>query len=876
VNPFRWFRRSNRLDELSDEIQSHLEEKTDELVARGMSRGDAEREARRAFGNVTRVKDAAGDVWRFESFLGNAATDVRHAVRGLIQRPGYAVAVVLTLALGIGANAVVFAMVNAIVLRPLPYPESDRIVSISQRGSEGRDGRTLNNLVYEDWLQTTRTVESQAAYSDGLGVVLTPQGPTRLDGLWVTPAYFGIFRVKPLLGRTFDENEAVRGGPPVIVLSEPLWRERFAADPAILGRSLTFDGKPRLVIGVLPAAFTVGRTERFWIPLFLTPSVRQSNAESGEWIGYSVVARLRADASIDRVQTELETVFGRLKQQGFGPNVGTPVVMSLHERRHGETRRPLLLLFAAVGVLLLTACANIANLALARAARREREFAVRLALGASRWRIVRLVLIENLALAAGGALVGLLLVRVSLGWFVYISPGSIQSTERIGVSGALVLYASAVAILTALLFGLVPALTASRAAPNHTLASGTPHAAGSRRHSFARRALVVGELAIALVFLTGAGLVAKTFWRVTRVDPGFKAEKVLLAKFQLGDRYTNATAQPFWDAVMTRVRREPGVQSAAYAWGAPMTRSGISKSITMSLDGKRTRQGARHAAVDPEYFETVGAELLAGRFFGPEDRKGTPRVAIVSEGYSARNLDGAPALGATVRGEECLPNAKCRLYTATIVGVVKEMVQEATDGEQYPLVFEPLAQKHREVPVATLLVRTSVEPAQVQAWIRDEVKALDPQQPEPSFSSMERTLAERVAPRKFTLVLLVAFAALAGGLAIIGLYSVLAYLVAERTREIGIRIAVGADRARVTRMVLWQGLRFTLVGIALGAMVSISAVRVLRAWMYEMSVYDAPTFIAVAALLGVVALIASWLPARRASRVDPVLALRAD
>src|SRR5215510_14360532 len=871
MNPFTWFRRS-RLNDVSDEIRSHIEEKTDEFVASGMSRADAELAARRTFGNVVKLQETARDVWRLAALIDSLATDVRYALRGLVQKPGFTIAVILTLALGIGANAVVFALVNAVVLRPLPYPNSDRIISISQRGIDGRDPGVLGAVEYSDWSRTTQSVVSQAAYGEDQAVIQTPAGPQRMNYVGAAPAYFHIFSVRPLIGRTFDESETKPGGPQVIVLSEPLWRELFGADPAAIGRTVTLDGKPRLVIGVLPAAFTVGREERFWVPLHVPEPDRDPNAD---WVGYSVVARLRADASIEAVRAELATIVGRRKRAGR--NEPAPVVMTLHERRHGATRRPLLILFGAVGVLLLTACANIANLALARAARRERDFALRLALGASRWRIVRFVLIENLALAVGGALVGLLLVRASLGWFVHVSPGSIQNTEAIGVSGALTLYTSAVAILTALIFGMAPALTASRAAPNHILASGSQQAAGSRRQSFARRALVVGELAIAPVFLTGAGLVAKTFWRVTRVDPGFRAEQVLLANIELGDWYTDATADAFWDALMARVRREPGVQSAAFVKGAPMTRSGIAFTGEGRRRAGKLRRGYRQAVVDPEYFEAIGAQLVAGRFLASEDRKGAPRVAVVSEGYAARNLDGAPALGSTVESEECPGGRNCRRYEMTIVGVVKEMAQETTDGEQFPLVFEPMAQRNRETHVyGALLIRTSGQPAQLQARIRDEVKVLDPLQPEPRFSSMERTLEERVAPRKFTLVLLVAFAALAGGLAIIGLYSVLAYLVAERTREIGIRIAIGANPARVSRMVLGQGLRFTLIGIAVGSILSIAAVRVLRAWMYEMSVYDAPTFVAVSLLLIVVALVASWLPARRASRVDPVLALRAE
>jgi putative ABC transport system permease protein len=867
--------RRRRVDDLSDEIQSHLEEKTDELVAHGMSRADAEREALRAFGNVTRVKEAAGDVWHLESVIESILTDLRYALRGLVQRPGFAIAVILTLALGIGANVVVFALVNAVVLRPLPYPNADRLISLSERNSEGRDSRVLTDRYYDDWRKMTKSAESHSAYGDqGQGVIQTPAGPQRITGSWAAPAYFGIFGVTPLLGRTFYESETMPGGPQVIVLSEPLWRECFGADTALVGRSITFDGKPRLVIGVLPAAFTVGREERFWIPLHVPQPDPDPNAE---WVGYSVVARLRPGVSLDAVRAELNAAIAR-QPRGRPDGGSRAVVMTLHERRHGSTRGPLMLLFGAVGVLLLTACANIANLALARAARREREFALRLALGASRWRVVRFVLIENVALALGGAVVGLLLVRASLGWFVHISPGSIQNTEAIGVSGVLILYMSAVAILTALSFGMVPALTASRVSPNHTLAGGTQHAAGSRRQSIARRALVVGELAIALVFLTGAGLVGKTFWQATHVDPGFRAEHVLIANIELGNRYAPGTADRFWSDVIARVRQHPEVRSAAWAQGAPMTHSGIATSGEFRpRPGKAVKRMFRQVVVEPEYFETVGANLVAGRFLAVEDRKGAPLVAVVSEGYSPMWLDGAPALGRTIRDYKCRRNNDCDPFDITIVGVVKEMVQEASDGQQYPLVFIPMAQQlNRYGHYATLLVRASGELAPLQALIRNEVRALLPQQEEPRFSSMERALDERVAPRKFVLVLLVAFATLAGGLAIIGLYSVLAYLVAERTREIGIRIAIGADARRVTGMVLGQGLRFTLVGILAGSLLSIGAVRVLRAWMYEMSVYDAPTFIAVAGLLCFVALLASWLPARRASRLDPVLALRAD
>ena len=803
------------------------------------------------------------------AFIDNLGSDVRLALRGLVRMPGYTTAVILTLALGIGANAVVFALVNAVVLKPLPYPNADRLIAVSQIGDEGHPV-ALTDFAYAEWAATATTTDMAAAYDEIPAVLGLADGPIRVSGLKVTQSYFAIFGVRPLFGRLFDPAEAMPGASQVVVLSEQLWRSRFGADAAIVGRTASFDGTRRLVVGILPASFTYGRREQFWIPFRVAPVKPAAPQMSGEVFGYSVVARLRDGVAPAAVRAEVAGVMAQLQLERLIGERASPIVMSLHEQRYGESRRPLLLLFGAVAVLLLTACANIANLALARAGRRAREFAVRLALGASRWRIVRFVLIENLVLAAGGGSLGLLLVTASLGWFVRVSPDTVQSVATIGVDRTLILYMSIVAVVTSWLFGLVPALTASRATLSHALSRGTPHAAGSRHQSFARRALVVGELAIALVFLTGAGLVAKTFWNVTNVDPGFRPERLIVASFDLRPpRYTNASALAFVESVFERVRRQPGVQSIAYADAAPSRGPVVQvvRSVRKPGGGEREAERFGMVGVGSGYFETIGAELIEGRFIGPDDRLGAPRVAVVTESFVRTNLKGEPAIGHRVLGER---------NPATIVGVIKDLTAAPTeDKRQLAVVFTPLAQRQTHT-FLQLVVRTTDQPERIQAPIREAVKALDAAQPAPDFTTVERELAETVAPRRFTLVLLVGFAVLAASLAVIGLYSVLAYLVAERTREIGIRVALGADGGRVTRMILGHGLRLTIAGTILGASASVAAVRVLRASMYEMSVYDAPTFAAVAALLCLVALLASWLPARRASRVDPVLALRAE
>src|SRR5262245_19890154 len=772
-NPLTWFRRS-RLDDISDEIRSHIEEKTDEFVASGMSRADAEAAARRAFGNVTSTQEAARDVWRFESFMDNLAADVRLAFRGLMRKPGYAIAVVLTLALGIGANAVVFALVNAVVLRPLPYPNADRLIYIQQINGE-RGAEPLSDGMYADWTALTKSTDLAAAYDETRAVLALPDGAIRVTGLSVTHSYFAVFGVRPVIGRLFDSTDGLPGAPQVVLLSEPLWRERFAADSAAVGRSAELAGIRLLVVGVLPRSSTVGRSEQYWVPLHIAPVRVTGPQESGEHIAYPVVARLRAGASAAAVQAEVQMVMTRLRSvwDGLVGRDSRPVVTSLHEQRYGESRKPLLLLFGAVGVLLLTACANIANLSLARAGRREREFAVRLALGASRWRIVRFVLIENLVLAAGGALLGLLLVTASLGWFVRVSPETIQSVEAIGVDGALIGYMAVVAALTSLLFGLVPAFAASRTTINQTLSGGTGHVAGSRRHTLARRALVVGELAIALVFLTGAGLVAKTFWRVTNVERGFKPERLIVAGFELqAKRYTDEKAMQFAEAVVERLRREPGVQSITYADAAP---GRTQRSVTFMVKvGDQWREGASYGlgTPGPNYFETIGAELLQGRFFNADDRYGAQRVAIVNESYVRFVLKGDSALGRSVPP---------RINSTLIVGVIKDIAGAPTeDKRKLAVLYTPIAQYRREFagdnPPMHLIVRTTNEPERIQAPIRSAVRELDPAQPEPVFTTVERALAETVAPRKYTLVLLGVFAFLAATLAVVGLYSVLAYL----------------------------------------------------------------------------------------------------
>ena len=788
--------------------------------------------------------------------------DLRIAVRSLAKQKAWTAVAIVTLALGSGANTALFTIVNAALLRPLPYPDSDRIVSVSEM-DKGLDHGTVPVPTFSEWGRSARSFSALAAYTSTSAVLGSVDAPEVVDGARVSASYFRVFGVNPNRGRVFNAEEDRPGSPEVVVLSDQLWRRSFAADSAIVGKTIVLDGTSSVVIGVMPASFTTARRAKFWTPLRLATSVNSAR----EIRYYAIIARLQPGSTVGAVRAELAAINRRLDLEKPANARGwTPVVMTLHDRRFGDNRPALLLLFGAVGVLLLIACANVSSLLLARAVRQRREFAVRIAVGATRWRLVRYLVCESLVLAVAGGLLGLGVAIAAVDYFVSIGPAWIANVENIRVDGAVLLFTFAVSVVTGIVFGLVPASGAGRGDLAPALAGGNARATHTAGQNRLRRALVVAELATALMLLTGAGLLTNSFARAIAVDPGFRPQRLLAATVDLPrSRYDADRAGVFYNDMLARVRALPGVESAALASGRPPA------SRRMSF---QTRENGKEspridvAAVGDGYVKTIGATLVAGRAFNTADGPNAPPVAMINETMARVMFPGLNPL------EQHIGMGN-RPQGVAIVGVMRDMVQRGAESGPAPFVFLPVSQDGASRSM-TILARSAGAAALLESPIRQIVRSLDAAQPAPTFTTMEDALSDSVAPLHFTFVLLGIFASVAAILAAVGLYGVMAYLVDDRTREIGIRVALGADRSQVIRIVVGNGMTLTLIGLVVGVALSLGTVRLLRTMLYGVSMYDPWTFAAGAVVLSFAAFLACYLPARRATRLDPMVALRAE
>lgn len=839
--------------ELRDEMEAHLEMAVAEYIRRGMTPDDARRKALLQAGALPVALESVREQ-RGLPMIESLVRDIRHAFRTLALHRGYSVAVLLTLGLGIAATVTMFSILHAVLLRPLPYANADRIVSLSVLNEDGDMG-VVDSRSYEEWRQAARRVGAMAVYARTSAVVQTAAGPQNVGGTVVTESYFSVLGVSPMMGRLFSAEEGVRGGPSVVVLGEPLWRSAFGADPDIVGKSVVLDGSPATVVGVIASRFATPSSYQYWRPYRLPPP----NADITYY--HTVLARLQPDATPEELRTELAAIQQRVEPTRPESQRGLqPVVMTLHERRFGPVRPTLLLLFAAVGVLLLITCANLANLALARAIRRQREFALRLALGAARTRIVRYVLTESFLLSIGGAILGLLLASLSMGYFVKLSPTSIANAEGIRIDTTVLLFTLGTSVVTTLLFGLLPALTAGRTGINLAVSDSSARSTGSRRQRGMRRALVVFELATALVLVVGAGLVARSFWIVTNIPPGIDAERVLTASVDLPYRqYNDTTAQVLMEALLTRVRGEPTVTSAALADALPLT--GARMSVPLDRPGE-ARWFFEVVGITSQYFETVGTRIIEGRPIAPN----AAGEAVISATLAQRLSREGSAVG-----QQLVVNEQ----PVTVVGISEDVRQRGLEGSASAVAFVSLS-GFGGWRFLELAVRTNANETALQSTITRHLQELDPMLAPPPFRTMTDIVDATVAPRKFVAILLGLFALLAGVLAVVGLYGVLSYLVTEQTREIGIRAALGADEGRVVRFVLGHGAALAGVGIFCGLGIALFAARAMDKLVYDISVYDTTTFVAGTLLLALVSLLASYLPARRASKVDPIVALRVE
>jgi putative ABC transport system permease protein len=806
--------------------------------------------------------------------------DVRYAARMLAKSPAFTAVAVLTLGLGIGANAAIFSVVNAVLLRPLPFPEPERLVAVwtpqPKRSSAIRGSSSYPD--FADFRDQSTSFEALAAFRQRGYTLSTRNGAERVAGGRVSWSLLSVLGVAPPLGRDFTAEDDRLGGPRVALLAHGLWQRRFAADPGIIGASITLDGEPHIVLGVLPAGFRFDfdlNTAELFTPLTLDG--KDAIEERGQHY-LRIVGRLKPGTTSEQARAELAAVAARLEQAYPRSNTGrTASVVPLHQEVVGDVRRGLLVLLGAVALVLLVSSANVANLLLVRATEREREVAVRSALGASRGRLGRQFLTESVLLALLGGGLGLLFAFWGVAALVALAPADLPRAADIGVDGRVLGATLGVSLLTGLLFGSVPSLRGSRVRLAEALSEGGRGSAGPGRQRV-RNALIVTEVALAVVLLVGAGLLLRSLGRLLDVDPGFRSEGVLTANLRLPDaRYEKPEqVMAVYDRLLPRLASLPGVTAAGA--GMPLHFGGdiwvtgfVRRDRPEPPPGDR--QHAHYKAVTPGYLEALGIPLVAGRLIADADRRGAPRVVVVSRALAHRLYPDEDPVGRPVAFGVGFDDAD-EDVTWRIVGVVGDTAVSSLDVEPPPQFYVPLFQQPWGYP--SLVLRTAGNPRPLIEAVRREVQAIDSELPVFEAHTLGELTAASVAQRRFQTRLLAAFAAVGLLLAAVGLYGVMAVSVGQRTREIGIRIALGAERRGVIRLVMGQGLGLVLLGMALGLAGAAAFSRVLAGLLFRVGATDPVTFAVVPALLAATALAASYLPARRATRVDPLVALRCE
>jgi putative ABC transport system permease protein len=798
--------------------------------------------------------------------------DFRLALRRLARAPGFTVAAVLCLALGIGANTAIFTVINSVLLRPLGFADPDRLVGVWEtnrdRGSERNSVKPTN---YMDWVAQNTVFEAMAATYESSASVADAGEPEQVKIQYASAEFFPLLGIEPLLGRTYTAAEEA-GDARVVVLTQGLWRERYGGDPTVVGRTIRLDGAPHTVLGVMPTVpDPVHRrsSPRLWIPLGLDP-VTHARDKAGRFL--QAVARLKPGVTLAAAQAEMATIGARLAASDPEYNAGWSVnVVPLAEQVTGAARRPLALLGGVVLVVLLIACANVANLQLAQATVRRREIALRTALGASRARVARQFLAESVALAAAGGGLGVLLAMWGTAALGTAAGATIPRVGEIALDRTVLGLTLAVSLAVGLGFGLVPAVHAARGMAHDDLKDGGRGTAGRGERS--RGLLVGGQVAMSLVLLVGAGLLLKSFARLGQVDPGFDPAGVITARVSLGDvRYDDEARQTaFFQQLLARVNALPGVRAAGAINWLPL--SGSRSATGLTIDGlplprPGEEPGADVRAVDPGYFGAMGIPLRRGRTHTAADDARAAKSVVVSESFAARYLPGADPIGRRI----AMPWGDT--LRATIVGVVGDVRHTGVDSVVDPTVYWALPQFPSRF--MTLVVRTAGDPLALAGPIGDAVHSLDPAQPVADVRTMDEYLGNAVARQRFTLQLLGSFAALALALTAIGLYGTTAYGVAQRTRELGIRLALGAQHGDVLRAVLWRVLGVIGAGVGAGIVAALGLSRLLSSQLYEVSASDPVVFAGIALGLLTVGAVSAYLPARRATQVDPMIAIRAE
>jgi putative ABC transport system permease protein len=812
--------------------------------------------------------------------------DIRYGIRSLAKHPGFALIAVTTLALGIGANTAIFSVVNAVLLRPLPFAEPDRLVYIWQTHPLGKrlgiEQLPTSNADFLDWQEQSNLFEGMSMLDSWGGNLTGGDAPEHIDGARVSVNLLSLLRARPLLGRDFTAEEAEPGKNRAVMLSHGLWQRRYGGDLNVVGQQIQIDGQVFTIQGVmgpdfvfpknvgLPDYFSFDRTD-VWLPIALTEEQRKNRGSHH----LGVVARLKPGVTLAQAQSQMAAISKNIEQQNPEEAKDWGATVNLvHEQVVGSSRKAILILLGAVGFVLLIACANVASLLLARATSRQREIAIRTALGAGRLRIMRQLLTESILLSLAGGTLGVLLASWSVKLLLTRSPGRLPRLTEIRIDTRVLLFTFAVSVLTGMLFGLVPALQASKTDLNESLKESGRSAMGGRGRQRARSMLVIVEVALSLVLLVGAGLLIKSFVRLQNVNPGFAPDHLLTVNLALPQTKYKDDAQiaQFFKQVVERVHALPGVEAAAAISHLPL--SGQEELDDFTIEGRPSPidasqiQTADLRAITPDYFRAMKIPLLNGRSFSEQDRADTPYSIIIDEPFARRFFPGEDPVGKRL-GEQ---GARTDHGFATIVGVVGGVKHTDLKTEARPTMYLVAAQSTWQY--MTLVIRSANDPAALAPLVRREVWAVDKDQPLSEITTMDQLFAKAVAPQRFNMLLVGLFATLALTLAAIGIYGVIAYSVTQRAQEMGVRLALGASSRDILALVIGQAMRTALLGVGLGMVAAFALTRVMSSLLFEVSATDPLVFTGLSVLLTGVALIASYIPARRATRVDPLVALR--
>jgi putative ABC transport system permease protein len=865
-------RRDRMMEELDQDIRSHIEIETQDNIGRGMSPDEARRAATLKFGNATRVREDAREVWSLV-WLEQLVQDLRYGSRALWKSPSFTVVAVLTLALGIGANTAIFSVVYAVLLRPLPYQDASQLVLLNETTPKvGTVSVSYPNFI--DWRSQSHTFSKMAAVHE-VGFNLTGVSrPENIKGLAVSPAFLSILGIRPFLGRDLNAQEENAGTTPVLLVSHEMWQRHLGADPETIGKTMVLDGRAFTIVGVLPANFRWLDKAEVIEPIGVWATNNPEATGRGDRGDTSVVGRLAAQVNFEQAQAEMGGIAARLAKEYPGPNDRFGVeLMRMRDAFVGESRAAILILFGAVLFVMLIACANVANLFLVRGATRRKEIALRLAFGASRGRIVRQMLAESFLLAFLGGAVGLALAVGGIHAITRWIPMNSLSSGSVDLNGAVFVFVATLVVIAAFLFGLVPAAHSVKSDMQSGLKESSRTASASSTQNKLRGIFAVAEISLALVLLVGAGLMTKSLFRLMSVNPGFRPDRVLAMEIDLPERqYSNDSAIiNFWQQILERVQALPGVESAAVGTVLPLADSHSRSDVT--IEGMAAPRPGEYPHPDVHivssgYLATLGVPLIRGRAFTDADDEKAARVGMINGLMARRFFPDGDSVGKRFM----IGHPGDKNEWMTIVGVTGDTKLYGLANPARLEVYLPFRQT--AASDMNLIVKSSVGDAALSSAIRDAVAAVDKDQPITMTTTMNQLVRDSVATRRITLVLLGLFSALALILAAIGIYGVISYSVAQRTQEIGIRTALGAQRGDLMRMILKQGLRTALLGVGIGLGAALVLAQLIKSMLFGVGAADPLTFVAVALALICVALTASYIPARRAMRVDPLVALK--